>query len=295
MDCRPPGAPAPIQPLATFTNLKRTLVARQAHPVPTIPMVEGARTMANYISPAAQLFRSMADLIDHDHTSHTDYEAVTRAAEALAARASTEQLVAGPLWEADGASLLAAAYAFHAGLPRQAATTTHVQALIETSPAPSNGGVQASQRDPIASTAGNSAGRTAPLAPPPGPRATPVDPKRLPGPSLHHLDPADEAKLWTALSELRRGQVVPRGQLIRLTGWLPTDLAVQLLALLERGPALVAAEAARLREVIDLNDPTTPALAVVTLGWLEAAEQVLTAGSTAQDLQVLLSVAGRQS
>ena len=45
--------------------------------------------------------------------------------------------------------------------------------------------------------------------------------------------------------------------------------------------------------MIDLNDPTTPALAVVTLGWLEAAEQVLTAGSTAQDLQVLLSVAGR--
>jgi hypothetical protein len=54
------------------------------------------------------------------------------------------------------------------------------------------------------------------------------------------------------------------------------------------------AEAARLRDVIDLNDPTTPALAVVTLGWLEAAEQVLTAGSTAQDLQVLVSVAGRQ-
>jgi hypothetical protein len=90
------------------------------------------------------------------------------------------------------------------------------------------------------------------------------------------------------------GQVVPRGQLIRLTGWLPTDLAVRLLALLERGPALVGAEAARLRDVIDLNDPTTPVLAVVTLGWLEAAEQVLTAGSTAQDLQVLLSVAGRQ-
>jgi hypothetical protein len=32
----------------------------------------------------------------------------------------------------------------------------------------------------------------------------------------------------------------------------------------------------------------------VTLGWSEAAEQVLTAGSTAQDLQVLVSVAGRQ-
>ena len=121
-----------------------------------------------------------------------------------------------------------------------------------------------------------------------------MDPRRLPGPPLHHLHPADEAKLWTALSELRRGQVVPRGQLIRLTGWLPTDLAVRLLALLERGPGLVGAEAARLRDVIDLNDPTTPALAVVTLGWLEAAEQVLTAGSTAQDLQVLLSVAGRQ-
>jgi hypothetical protein len=79
-----------------------------------------------------------------------------------------------------------------------------------------------------------------------------------------------------------------------LTGWLPTDLAVRLLALLEGGPALVGAEAARLREVIDLNDPTTPVLAVVTLGWLEAAEQVLTAGSTAQDLQVLASLAGRQ-
>ena len=73
--------------------------------------------MADHISLAAQLFRSMADLIDHDHTSHTDYEAVTRAAEALAARASTQQLVAGPLWQADGTSLLAAAYAFHAGLP----------------------------------------------------------------------------------------------------------------------------------------------------------------------------------
>ena len=85
--------------------------------------------MANYISPAAQLFRSMAELIDHDHTSHTDYDAITKAAEALAARASTQQLVAGPLWEADGA-----------GLPRQAATATYVQALVETSPAPPHGG-----------------------------------------------------------------------------------------------------------------------------------------------------------
>jgi hypothetical protein len=121
-----------------------------------------------------------------------------------------------------------------------------------------------------------------------------VEPQRLPGPPLHQLEPAAAAKLWTALSELRRGQVLPRGQLVRLTGWLPTGLAVRLLALLEGGPALVGAQAARLREAIDLNDPTTPVLAVVTLGWLEAAEQVLTAGSTAQDLQVLVSLAGRQ-
>jgi hypothetical protein len=251
--------------------------------------------MANHISPAAQLFRGMAQLIDHDHTSRTQYDAITRAAQALAARATTEQLVVGPLWEADGAGLLAAAYAFHAGLPRQAATASHIQALVELDPAPSQGGGHPPPDDPTAATAGDATDPpTARPVPPASARATPVDPKRLPGPSLHQLEPADEARLWTALSELRRGQVVPRGQLIRLTGWLPTDLAVRLLALLEQGPALVRAEVARLREAIDLNDPTTPALAVVTLGWLEAAEQVLTAGSTAQDLQVLLSVAGRQ-
>lgn len=38
--------------------------------------------MANHISPAAQLFRGMAELIDHDHTSQTHYEAVTKAAAA---------------------------------------------------------------------------------------------------------------------------------------------------------------------------------------------------------------------
>jgi hypothetical protein len=201
--------------------------------------------------------------------------------------------VAGPLWEADGADLLAAAYAFHAGRPRQAATASHAQALVETSPAPPQGDRYGPPDDPTPGTADDTAGRTARSVPTTSVGAAPVDPRRLPGPPLQHLDPADEAKLWTAVSELRRGQVVPRGQLIRLTGWLPTDLAGQLLALLEQGPAQVGAEAARLREVIDLNDPTTPALAVVTLGWLEAAEQVLTAGSTAQDLQVLLSVADR--
>lgn len=254
-------------------------------------MVEGGTHHGHHISPAAQLFRGMAELVDHDHTSQTHYEAIAKAAAALAARASTQQLVAGPLWQADGASLLAAAYAFHIGLPRQAATASHVQALVETSPASSYGAEHAPPGDPIPVT-GGAAGRTARPVPTAGVGAAPVDPRSLPGPPLQHLDPADEARLWTALSELRRGQVLPRGQLIRLTGWLPTDLAVQLLALLERGPALVGAEAARLREVIDLNDPTTPALAVVTLGWLEAAEQVLTAGSTAQDLQVLISVAG---
>jgi hypothetical protein len=251
--------------------------------------------MANHISPAAGLFRSMADLIDHDHTSQTHYEAVTRAAEALAARATSEQLVAGPLWEADGASLLAAAYAFHAGLPRQAATASHARALVDPNPAPPQGPEHDPAGDSGPIRAGAAADRAARPVPTTGVGPASVDPKRLPGPPLHQLDPADEAGLWTALSEFRRGQVVPRGQLIRLTGWLPTDLAVQLLALLEQGPALVRAEAARLREAIDPNDPTTPALAVVSLGWLEAAEQVLTAGSTAQDLQVLLSVAGRHS
>ena len=156
--------------------------------------------MANHISPAALLFRGMADLVDHDHTSQTDYEAVTRAAEALAARASTEQLVAGPLWEADGAGLLAAAYAFHAGLSRQAATASHVQALVEPSPAPSNGGEQTRQGDLTPSTAGDAAGRTARSVPTASLGAAPVDPKRLPGPPLHQPDPADEARLWTALS-----------------------------------------------------------------------------------------------
>ena len=92
----------------------------------------------------------------------------------------------------------------------------------------------------------------------------------------------------------RRGQVVPRPAhpVDRLAAGRPRRPAA--------GPAGAGAGAGwgrggALRDLIDLNDPTTPALAVVTLGWLEAAEQVRTAGSTAQDLQVLLSVAGRQS
>ena len=77
--------------------------------------------MANQIRPLARLFRGMADLIDCDHTSQTRYEAIAKAAGVVAARATAEELVAGRLWQVDGADLLAAAYAFHAGLPRQAA------------------------------------------------------------------------------------------------------------------------------------------------------------------------------
>jgi hypothetical protein len=169
--------------------------------------------MTNHLSPLAELFRGMADRIDHDHTSQTHYDAITKAAEVLAARAATQQLVAGPLWEADGARLLAAAYAFHAGLPRQAVTVTHLRALVPSGPTPSQGGDQAPAGTPIPSSAGAAAGRAARSVAPARARGAWVDPQRLPGPPLHQLEPAAAAKLWTALSELRRGQVLPRGQL----------------------------------------------------------------------------------
>jgi hypothetical protein len=92
--------------------------------------------MANQIRPLARLFRGMADLIDRDHTSQTRYEAIAKAAGVVAARATAQELVAGRLWQVDGADLLASAYAFHAGLPRQAATAAHVQAMQpESAPA----------------------------------------------------------------------------------------------------------------------------------------------------------------
>ena len=43
-------------------------------------------------------------------------------------------------------------------------------------------------------------------------------------------------------------------------------------------------QAARIRSAIDPNDPATPALAVLVLGWLEAAAQVLAAGTNPQEL-----------
>ena len=96
------------------------------------------------------------------------------------------------------------------------------------------------------------------------------------------------------MAELRRGQVTPRGQLLRLTRRLPVQLAGQLLSVLDGGPALVRAEAVRVLEAADPQDPATPALAVVVLGWLEAAEQALAGGASAQELQVLLGLAGQE-
>jgi hypothetical protein len=81
------------------------------------------------------------------------------------------------------------------------------------------------------------------------------------------------AKLWALASDLPGSQFIPRSQLIRLTGFIPADLAARLLRLLDGGPELVGAQAARIGTAIDPNDPATPALAVLVLGWLEAAAQ----------------------
>jgi hypothetical protein len=252
--------------------------------------------MVNQIRPLARLFRGMADLIDLDHTSRSRYEAIAKAAGVVAARATAEELVAGRLWQIDGADLLASAYAFHAGLPRQAATAAHVQAMQESSPGPAGAQRQSPvvvPTPPDAPGMGDpEAGNDATVAPASS-VAAPLDPGRLPGPRLGELDPADAAKLWALVSELPGGQLIPRSQLIRLTGVLPADLAARLLRLLDGGPELVGAQAARIRAAIDPNEPATPALAVVVLGWLEAAQHVLAAGSSPQELQVLLSVADR--
>jgi hypothetical protein len=91
----------------------------------------------------------MADLIDQDHTSQTHYEAIAKAAGVVAARATAEELVAGRLWQVDGADLLAAAYAFHAGLPRQAATAAHVQAMQPPGPGPAGASRSRPQARPV--------------------------------------------------------------------------------------------------------------------------------------------------
>jgi hypothetical protein len=253
--------------------------------------------MPNQIRPLARLFRGMADLIDQDHSSPTRYEAIAKAAGVVAARATAEELVAGRLWQVDGADLLAAAYAFHAGLPRQAATAAHVQAMQQSGLGPA--GAQPQPQRPPAPVSPGRPGVGDPddwTARPGSPArsvAPPLDPHRLPGPRLGELDPADAAKLWALVSDLPGGQLIPRSQLIRLTGILPADLAARLLRLLDGGPELVGTQAARIGNAIDPNDPATPALTVVVLGWLQAAAQVLAAGSSPQELQVLLSVADR--
>ena len=115
-----------------------------------------------------------------------------------------------------------------------------------------------------------------------------------PGLAWVRWDTAAAAALWALVAELRRGEVTPRGQLIRLTRRLPVELASQLLSVLDGGPALLRAEAVRALEVADPRDPATPALAMVVLGWLEAAEQALAAGGSVPELRVLLGVADQE-
>ena len=203
--------------------------------------------------------------------------------------------MSGQLWQLDGAELLASAYAFHAGLPRQAATATHVQAMQQPRPAPPAG-----HRQPPAVTATPAGGlgwatlKAGRAAASPASSGSPrLEAGRLPGSRLGDLDRGTVAKLWTLLSDLRGRQAIPRGELIRLTGWIPADLVARLLRLLDGGPELVGAQAAWIRSAIDPNDPATPVLAVAVLGWLEAAGRLLAAGCSSQELQVLLSVADR--
>ena len=190
--------------------------------------------MTDEIRPLARLFRGMADLIDRDHTSQSRYEAHHQGGRGRGGPCHRPGLVDGRLWRVDGADLLAAAYAFHAGLPRQAATAAHVQAM-QQSGLGSAGGHQP-QPPPV------SPGRPGMGDPDDWPArpgsparsvAPPLDPHRLPGPRLGELDPADAAKLWALVSELPGSQFIPRSQLIRLTGVLPADLAARLLRLLE--------------------------------------------------------------
>src|SRR5215217_6236721 len=212
--------------------------------------------MANQIRPLARLFRGMADLIDHDHTSRSRYEAIAKAAGVVAARATAQELVAGRLWQVDGADLLASAYAFHAGLPRQAATAAHVQAMQPES-APAGAQRQSPvvvSTPPDAPEMGDPEAWNGATVAPASSVAPPLDPHRLPGPRLGELDPADVARLGALVSEL------PGSQLIRLTGVLPADLAARLLRLLDGGPELVGAQAARISTAIDPKDPATPAL-----------------------------------
>jgi hypothetical protein len=156
--------------------------------------------MSNQIRPLARLFRGMADLIDQDHTSQTRYEAIAKAAGVVAARATAQELVAGRLWQVDGADLLAAAYAFHAGLPRQAATAARVQAMQQPGLGPAGAQPQPPAVSPGRPGVGDPDDWTARPGSPARSVAPPLDPHQLPGPRLGELDPADVAKLWALVS-----------------------------------------------------------------------------------------------
>jgi hypothetical protein len=138
--------------------------------------------MANQIRPLARLFRGMADLIDRDHSSQTRYEAIAKAAGVVAARATAVELVAGRLWQVDGADLLASTYAFHAGLPRQAATAAYVQAMQQPGSGPA--GAQPQPPPPPVPTGrpgmGDSDDWTAQPGSPASSIAPPLDPHQLP-------------------------------------------------------------------------------------------------------------------
>jgi hypothetical protein len=251
--------------------------------------------MTDDIGPLVRLFREMADHIDNDRTSQTRYQAIVQAAAVVAARAATEGAVSGRLWDTDGADLLAAAYGFHAGLSPEAAVADHVSAVEETEAMAASGQREPSREPVPPRQGGHDAAAMAPRPSAPArSRPPPVDPHALPGPRLGELEEAEAAGLWALLGELRHGEVTPRGQLIRLTRRLPAWLAAQLLATLEGGPALVRAEAMRVLDAITPAQPATPVLAVVLLGWLEAAEQVLAAGGSPQELQLLLGAANRR-
>jgi hypothetical protein len=72
--------------------------------------------MTEHIGPLARRFPGMAALIDQDRLSLSPSrsEAIGNTARVAAARAAAVGMVAGRLWDDDGAALLAAGDAFHA-------------------------------------------------------------------------------------------------------------------------------------------------------------------------------------
>jgi hypothetical protein len=70
--------------------------------------------MTEHIGPLARRFPGMAALIDQDRVSPILHEAIGNTARVAAARAAAVGMVAGRLWDDDGAALLAAGDAFHA-------------------------------------------------------------------------------------------------------------------------------------------------------------------------------------